>query len=82
MSQCPSKSGVRCWGRGGERTITSGWWKVWADVDALRISDGMGWKPSLANSILSMVEERVTNGLQGEFETSVESLDQSLCLTM
>lgn len=82
MSQCPNK-GVRSWGRGGEGIITLGWWKVWADVNALRMSEwGDVGKSALATSILSVVEERVTSGLQGEFKASVEGLDQSLCLIL
>lgn len=56
---------------------------MWADVNALRMSEwGDVGKSALATSILSVVEERVTSGLQGEFKASVEGLDQSLCLIL
>ena len=80
VSRCPSMGLVRSWGNGGARTITLRGWTVWADADAFRTSGGMRGRSGLATSILSVVEEGVIRGLQGEFRASVEGLDQSLCL--
>lgn len=80
VSQCPGMGIVRSWGRGGERTIILGWWTVWADANAFRMSVGRGRGSALATSIPSVLEERVTSGFQGESKSRVEGLGQSLCL--
>lgn len=38
---------VGSWGRGGKRAIILGWWTVWADVNAFRMSIGRDllWPP-------------------------------------
>lgn len=81
MSHCPSKGGIKPWEMGGERTVTSGWWEMWADFGASFQQWNM---PEAHSGQLSYLcgGGGVTSVLRGHRAANGEDLDQPVNLTV